>query len=421
MGALDGTVPSMGQILRRCTESASDWMFETGQVVVVEGRSYPAFNAVASNSPTPLLLRACLASAADAFAVVEAFVRAAAVGFDGGFAQSALVVGVFEFMFGAFKGTIPVVSLCWQADDGKSARSLYSLLASCLKLQSTQSALPARLAAAEVHATLRVCRAAVLLIQDRHWPAALLQAGDAAAETQETADSIKPSYDPVSRLPSVVLFGRCCLLWAQEIKTGLPGLLAQLAGPQGASSNSGSSSSRGGPRSLSSLQLPQHSASWVCFELAWQRVPTTASQLEMLVEMLEAFLEINAAEIAVAGCNVSELRLQLEKLLKAGQTAARSTSSVAAAVDAFVQQLLETGKACCAVPLKTLCSNPVCGVVSGPSELKLVGGVVGLCKGCLGVRYCSTACQRQHWKQHRPVCKALAERKAAAAAAAGSC
>jgi hypothetical protein len=158
----------------------------------------------------------------------------------------------------------------------------------------------------------------------------------------------------------------------------------------------------------------------VCFELAWQRVPTTASQLEMLVEMLEAFLEINAADIAVAGCNVSELRLQLEKLLKAGQTAARSTSSVAAAVDAFVQQLLETGKACCAVPLKTLCSNPVCGVVSGPSELKFVGGVVGLCKGCLGVRYCSTACQRQHWKQHRPVCKALAERKAAAAAAAAA-
>ena len=170
------------------------------------------------------------------------------------------------------------------------------------------------------------------------------------------------------------------------------------------------------------MQLPQYSASWVCFELAYQPEPTPSSQLELLVFLLDTFLMFHAGAIAGAGCNANELRQQLDTLLAAQQAAARSTSNVAAAVDDFVLQLLETGKACCAVPLKTLCNNPVCAAVGGLSEQKLVSGGVGLCKGCLGVRYCSTACQRQHWKQHRPVCKALAERKAAApAAAAGSC
>ena len=227
MSALEGTVPSVGQILRQCTESATNWMYETGQLLLDrEGYGQHVSPAAAPHCAMPELLQASLASAADAFAVVEAFVGAAAAGFDGGSAQNALIVGVFQFMLGACKGTVPVASLCWHEDDGKSARSLYSLLMSCLKLQSTQSALPARVAAAEVHATLLVCRAAILMLQDRHWQAALLQAGATPAAQQDTAAAgFSPSYDPVIRLPSVVLFGRCCLLWAQEIKTGLPGLL----------------------------------------------------------------------------------------------------------------------------------------------------------------------------------------------------
>ena len=40
-----------------------------------------------------------------------------------------------------------------------------------------------------------------------------------------------------------------------------------------------------------------------------------------------------------------------------------------------------------------------------------------LCSGCFEARYCSSECQKAHWKQHRKRCKEL---KAAAAAAAAA-
>jgi hypothetical protein len=54
------------------------------------------------------------------------------------------------------------------------------------------------------------------------------------------------------------------------------------------------------------------------------------------------------------------------------------------------------------------CKNPLCLEVSQDSELQLVGGKSSKCSGCLAARYCGKACQRQHWQQHKLVCKALA-------------
>jgi hypothetical protein len=142
--------------------------------------------------------------------------------------------------------------------------------------------------------------------------------------------------------------------------------------------------------------------------------------MQVMVDVMQNWITAHADVIAAAGCDAATLVQQLQQLLAARQVADGSTSTTAAAaVDEMVKELIATGKAYCAVPLKPLCNNPVCGASDGPSELKLVGGGVGLCKGCLGVRYCSMACQKQHWKQHKPVCKALAARKAAMAAAAG--
>jgi hypothetical protein len=72
------------------------------------------------------------------------------------------------------------------------------------------------------------------------------------------------------------------------------------------------------------------------------------------------------------------------------------------------QEMQAVGKALACFAIPQACNNPVCGNVSGPSEAQLVGGRSCLCAGCCTARYCSRECQRQHWKQHKPVCKALA-------------
>ena len=272
--------------------------------------------------------------------------------------------------------------------------------------------------ATSAHATFLVSRAAASLRQDGHWPAVLLQAADIPVAQQVSAagDGFHTWYDPASRLPGVVLFGRCCLLWAQELNANLPSMLAQLA----ASQRAGSSSSTVGLSSLKSLLFTLYIAVWVFFSRAFPGSPEFAfppSHLHLLVDMTSRWITKHADVIAAAGVDAEGLLQQLEQLLAAQEVAAASTSQVAAAVVDLARELLATGKACCSVPLKILCNNPVCGVADGPSEVKLVGGGMGLCKGCHGVRYCSKTCQSQHWKQHKPVCKALAERRAAAMAA----
>jgi hypothetical protein len=69
------------------------------------------------------------------------------------------------------------------------------------------------------------------------------------------------------------------------------------------------------------------------------------------------------------------------------------------------------------IAIRHCCNNPACVNTAGPSEAQLVNGRGNLCGGCRVARYCSRSCLRQHWGQHKPVCKALA---AAAVAQAGS-
>lgn len=89
-------------------------------------------------------------------------------------------------------------------------------------------------------------------------------------------------------------------------------------------------------------------------------------------------------------------------------------SVTAAARSAFVQKLHATGLALTSLPTSVCCNSPGCTVVSGLAELQLVSGHGCLCAGCLAVRYCcKLPCQKQHCRQHKPVCKALAAAAAA--------
>jgi hypothetical protein len=228
MCTLECTVATLGQVLQRCVKSATDGLSEA-ELCGYRARGMPLGLPLDSDSPTLGLLRASLAAAADAFAIMEGFLRAAAAGIGGGFNQDFLSRGVFECLFFGWQGTLPAASLCCQTDEaGKSARAFYSLLTGCLKLQSTHSAPPARLCASAAGATFLVCHASIAaaMWQDRYWPTALLQAAGMPMSTQGSTavDGLSTWYDPASRLPSVVLFGRCCLLFFLEDGRGRPSL-----------------------------------------------------------------------------------------------------------------------------------------------------------------------------------------------------
>lgn len=76
------------------------------------------------------------------------------------------------------------------------------------------------------------------------------------------------------------------------------------------------------------------------------------------------------------------------------------------------------GCALAALAMPHACNNPCCRSLEGASELQLVGGRSCSCAGCRTARYCGRACQRQHWRQHKPVCQALAAAAAGTGAAA---
>ena len=142
---------------------------------------------------------------------------------------------------------------------------------------------------------------------------------------------------------------------------------------------------------------------------------------------MAAWLQVNSPQLIAAGYPVQSLQ---EEVLALGGVANAAMQSLAVDMSAgstfsavtvarfgeLVQQMRVVWAALGVVPVPNFCNNSSCVTVCGPSEVLLVSGRSCICAGCRTARYCGRGCQRQAWKQHKPVCKALA---AAAAATAG--
>jgi hypothetical protein len=106
--------------------------------------------------------------------------------------------------------------------------------------------------------------------------------------------------------------------------------------------------------------------------------------------------------------------------LDAGELLAK-VSSAKAAVDAgradqpdgVIAAVKDLGQALTSLPCGTACNNPLCTNISEASEMQLVHGSNHKCSACRTARYCGKECQAKHWKQHKPVCKALVAAAAA--------
>jgi hypothetical protein len=116
-------------------------------------------------------------------------------------------------------------------------------------------------------------------------------------------------------------------------------------------------------------------------------------------------------QLSAAGDALHELQEELNTF----QAAARGIDAVPAVLIDIQQQLLAAGRVLARFAIPQFCNNPACISMCGPSEEQLVRGHSCICAGCHTAR-CGRVCQRAAWRQHKPVCKALAAATAAAAA-----
>jgi hypothetical protein len=240
-------------------------------------------------------------------------------------------------------------------------------------------------------------------------------AGASTAAEQHMSSSIDAAaaaqQPVVVYVPTLVLFGRCLVQWAQQLQQQASEIV--LLGP-------------GQPwhehyRHMTPL-VYEHGAARVCIP-GMQHGPSLSpikpgERLESLAAIVDEWVgRIDPSahqQLAAAGCSPQQLQQQLEALLSAQQGMQQGLTE--ASIAALVQQLQKTGAMLCSIAVPHFCNNPSCANLSGRTEVQLVSGRSCICAGCCTARYCGPACQRAAWKQHKPVCKALAAAAATAAA-----
>jgi hypothetical protein len=229
-------------------------------------------------------------------------------------------------------------------------------------------------------------------------------------------------------LPWLGLLACCCLQWAQQLQLLPPGnakaaAVAAAAAVRAAGAAGAAEAARaaGGVMATGVLRPVGQSVAtiWHIFFHKAEMCDGNVSQFEACMAAVDDWLAACASSLSVsaAGVDLLMVRQHVAATAAAVHAVAFAEAPGVQDISGVVQQLFALGLCLSAVAHKQCCNNPACINLSGPSELALVKGRSNTCSGCRTARYCSTVCMKQHWKQHRPVCKALA---AAAAAAAGA-
>jgi hypothetical protein len=296
---------------------------------------------------------------------------------------------------------------CGPVPHAQEQRQYYSALSTVLKLGCCAATAKSDSARQLAGCCCVIAGHAALLLL----PTALLADQQPQTPAGAAAVMVANQLAAVDYLPSMVLFGRCCLLWAELLRLEGPQLLLLAAGQQ---------------QEGWDTVLHENSAALVCIPwprqwidgLPWDTLECLTGLLSKWVGGVESPLALD--RLAAAGCAPRQLHQQLEALLSAQQGVQQGLLTEAS-LAALVRQLQVVGGLLTSIAVPHFCNNPACGNASGPTDVRLVSGRSCMCAGCLTARYCGRDCQRAAWKQHKPVCKALAAAAAdVAAAAAGS-
>jgi hypothetical protein len=204
-----------------------------------------------------------------------------------------------------------------------------------------------------------------------------LSAGGLSGRSSNAASPV----DVSAMMSLLALLGRCCLLTSDA---GIPS--SHLDG-------------------FIAAGIRQKIGPILAASTTWLSAGSNAAQLEAMGYNTEGVLQ--CLQDAAAACTEQDGTDAAGEPLTVSQSARLSQQ----------QQLVRAvGRALSSFAHPGACNNPACTTFSGPSEANLVQGSTSKCSSCRAARYCSKACQRAAWKQHRPMCKALTAAAPAATA-----
>ena len=143
-------------------------------------------------------------------------------------------------------------------------------------------------------------------------------------------------------------------------------------------------------------------------ELLGWLVPHLPADAPARADLQQRLAELEAArEEEMRGARTLVIKLTPEEAASMGFTSAAAESGSGCssqrrqAATPEAQQLAVR----CAQALGLLkCANPRCASLAGASEAASRGRK---CGGCHAVRYCSEACSKADWRQHRVACRLL--------------